>query len=185
MKIDFLIKTKWESNITRIKYANTLKKQLQSVSLNDRWKIIQFYVEQFSDVILPANLMMNWGDLQFVKEQGIEIGSLMILDSLPTTTKEEEQLDFALRNSAVTIREKLGNTPSAVSFTTKRNNSRIKNLIHRAGYKLGLAVGQKIYMHGKYGRYALPRIELFNESFLKTKLRINGTISRLRSLIGQ
>jgi peptidoglycan/xylan/chitin deacetylase (PgdA/CDA1 family) len=184
-KVEFSIKSKWENQRARLNYAKYLKKHIQSLSIKDRWQIIKFYISQFDDVALPEKFSMTWEELKAVKALGFEIGAHIIMDSFPATVFEESQLEFALRNSASTIREQLGNTPSAVSFSINRNNSKIKNLIHRTGYKLGLAVGQKIYIHGKYGRYTLPRIEIYNESFLKTRLRINGTFSRLRRLVWQ
>ncbi len=185
LKTDYKIKASWESPQARLKYAKQLKMHLQSVKANERWQIIDFYISQFSDVVIPNNILMNWEDIMFLKAQGMEIGVHVITESLPVSNKDDEQLDLILRNSAIRIKEETGNTPSSVSFSTKRNNSRIKNLIHRTGYKLGLAVGQNIYVKEKFGRYSLPRIEIFNESFLMTRLRMNGTIAKLRGLIGK
>ncbi len=50
---------------------------------------------------------------------------------------------------------------------------------------MGLAVDQALYNEDVHGRFAIPRIELYNESFFKTRLRIGGTISRIKRLAGR
>lgn len=51
----------------------------------------------------------------------------------------------------------------------------------KAGYRFGLAVGQKIYRPNQDSPFAIPRIELYNEPWWKTQMRMNGSLEKLKS----
>ena len=184
-KVKFRAISSWKNKEDRMKYGGYLKKHLQSLSGAQRDQVINFYFEQLNDQNVKLPKVMDWNALRKIKQQGIEIGTHITSFNFKNNLFDEQQLSKELRNTTLRIREELGNSPAAVSFVSQRNNSKIKNMIHLSGYKLGLAIGNKPYNAAKFGRYSLPRIEMFNENIFISRWRINGTISRLKSLFGQ
>jgi len=57
-------------------------------------------------------------------------------------------------------------------------------LSKKAGYKFGLAVKQKLFNPSTDNFFEIPRIELYNESWLKTRLRISNTLEHIKKAIG-
>ena len=51
------------------------------------------------------------------------------------------------------------------------------------GYKMGLAVKQMVYDPAQVDLFEIPRIELYNESWWKTRLRIDNTLERIKKII--
>ena len=181
----FQSKSSWESIQARIIYSKKLKRYLHTLSVERRSQLINFYYDQLYDSSVKMPHVLSWKDLLLVKNQGIEIGTHISTINKGGNIFDEKQLEKDLQYTTLRIREQLGNSPAAVSFDLLRNNSKIKNMIHLSGYKLGLAIGNRPYIRVKYGRYSLPRIEMFNENFLLSRLRINGTISALNRLFGK
>jgi hypothetical protein len=46
-------------------------------------------------------------------------------------------------------------------------------------------VNRRLYNNKKDDLFEIPRIELYSESWLKTKMRVNGTISFIENLLGR
>lgn len=183
--IDFDVASSWKNIAQRRKYGNELKYFLQWVPLDKRNKVIDFYSKQFDDVNDYKKLILSWEELLHVRNQGIVIGTHMSNNSQSKGVIENKQLEKELRESTLIMREKLGHSPAMVSFDAERNNSKVKNIIHIAGYKLGLAVGQNIYLPTRYGRYSVPRIKIKYQNFLLARLQINGIFSRAFSLFSK
>jgi hypothetical protein len=51
------------------------------------------------------------------------------------------------------------------------------------GYKVGLAVKQHIFDPCKEDVFEISRIELYNDPWWKTRLRITNTLERIKSLM--
>ena len=173
------IKTSWKTRESRIRYSKELIVILQSTKYNVRQLIFKHLIAGFNDVKFPADSVLSWEGLANLKSQDVEIGVHIVLQDSYSRANDDKELEKELQMNAVQFRKQLGNTPTSVSFNTERNSNRVKNVIHRTGYRLGLAKGQNIYVKSKFGRYSLPRIEIFNEPLFLCKMRINGTISWL------
>jgi hypothetical protein len=77
----------------------------------------------------------------------------------------------------------LGYFPLTISYPVGSYNNTTMLLSEKAGYKIGLAVNQKTYNPAVEGLFQIPRIELYNESWFKTKLRINNIYSRVSKVV--
>lgn len=177
--------TKWSSPEERMVYGGKLKQHLKRVSPEDRKAVLDFYAREFDDVKQEKQTMLSWEELKYLQSHNIVTGSHTVTHPPLATIVDEKELEREMIDSGMKIREHLGSFPGAISYPVGSYNSKVKNMAHRTGYKLGLAVDQKIYNEDKHGRFSVPRIELYNESFFKTRMRIKGTLSRLKSLAGR
>ena len=80
------------------------------------------------------------------------------------------------------IKEKTGITPKIISYPLGSYDERVKRISKETGYKAGLAVNKLMYDQTKHDLFEVPRIELYSESWLKTKLRVNGTESMFKQI---
>lgn len=62
-------------------------------------------------------------------------------------------------------------------------NETTKLLAKGAGYKFGLAVKQNIHNPAKEDLFEVSRIELYNEPWWKTKMRISNVLEIIKSII--
>ncbi|RZK01652.1 MAG: polysaccharide deacetylase family protein [Flavobacterium sp.] len=178
---DFAI-YEWRNSEERIQYAAKFKQYLKRVPNRKRVEIIEHFSCGFNDVALPENLMMTWDDLRRLKGKGIEIGSHSLSHPPLATIEDEDELHKEIKLSGEIIEEELGFFPTTISYPVGSYNEKVKSISHQSGYKIGLAVDQKIYDPGKQDIFQVPRIELYNESFLRTKLKISGIEGTLRSI---
>lgn len=138
--------------------------------------------ETLSDVTLPK-IMMDWQDLVLLKEAGHYIGSHTVSHCMLGTMTDETEIREELETSARQIREKLGHHPLTISYPVGSYNETTIRLSKEAGYAIGLAVKQKVYEPLRDSVFEIPRIELYNESWWKTKLRITHRLEKIKALI--
>ena len=93
-----------------------------------------------------------------------------------TTTRPRLELVHFCHQSCIFTRRSARGHRRSYNQTTKR-------LSREAGYQIGLAVKQQVYDPKKFDLFEIPRIELYNEPWLKTKLRIENVIGRVTQLI--
>jgi hypothetical protein len=96
---------------------------------------------------------------------------------------DESEIRRELIESAMTISDKLGHLPISISYPVGSYNPKVKQLSREAGYKIGLAVKQNIHNPQKEDIYEISRIELYNEPWWKTKLRITNRLEEIKALI--
>lgn len=166
----------------RLQYVRTLKPILKNVTHVHRGLLIGQIQNAFNDVIIP-NLMMSWQDVQQLQTAGFTIGSHTASHALLGTILDEETVFNELNNSAQTIQQHLGFFPATISYPVGSYNDVTIRLSQKVGYKYGLAVKQKRYFPEKDSVWEIPRIELYNESWPKTFLRIHNFIERLKTLV--
>ena len=128
--------------------------------------------------------MMNWKEVAELKQAGHYIGSHTVTHCMLGTMKNEVEVKSELQVSAQRIKEELGHLPLSISYPVGSYTQDTIRLSKEAGYKIGLAVKQDIYKPASDDIFEVPRIELYNESWFKTKLRINHTLENIKSLIG-
>lgn len=186
LNFDFLpaeLKTeKLESNEERIAYVSRLKPQLKKLSDQQRSEILERVTATYSDVELPQ-IMMNWDDLVQLKNEGHYIGSHTVTHAMLGTIADEKKIMDELVNSGKRIEEKMGYFPVTISYPVGSFNATVKDLAKTAGYKIGLAVKQNVYDPAKDDLFEISRIELYNEPWWKTKMRITNVLENLKSII--
>jgi peptidoglycan/xylan/chitin deacetylase (PgdA/CDA1 family) len=166
----------------RIGYVKKLKPFLKKLSHYDRNLVLERIVETYSDVELPK-LMMNWYDLKKLRESGHYIGSHTVTHCMLGTMNNEEEIKKELLESGNRIKEELGYFPITISYPVGSYNESTKKLANETGYKIGLAVKQNIYNPKKDDFFEVSRIELYNESWWKTRLRISNSLENIKTLI--
>ncbi len=172
-----------KSKEERIAYVFKLKPFLKKLSHGDRNKVLDKITQTYTDVELPQ-LMMNWNDLNELKNAGHYIGSHSVTHAMLGTMSDEKEIKNELELSGNKIKEHLGYFPQTISYPVGSFNEVTKRLAKDAGYKIGLAVKQKVYDPSKTDIFEIPRIELYNEPWWKTRLRITNTLENVKSLIG-
>lgn len=174
--------SKLNNSKERLHYVSILKPFLKKLDHNKREIVLNRISETYKDVSLPE-LMMNWEDLQQLKKSGYYIGSHTVTHCMLGTTDNEQQIMDELIISGKRIEEKLGYFPITISYPVGSYNQTTKKLSMEAGYKIGLAVKQNIYSPDKSDLFEVDRIELYNEPWLKTKLRISNRLENIKTLI--
>jgi peptidoglycan/xylan/chitin deacetylase (PgdA/CDA1 family) len=175
--------SKLRSAEERLAYAKKLKPYLKTIPHSDRTRVLEQINEICNDVELPK-LMMEWKDLEQLKSAGHYIGSHTVTHAMLGTMADEKEIRSELSDSGNKIKEHLGYFPNTISYPVGSFNETTKRLAKETGYHIGLAVKQEMYDPKKNDLFEVPRIELYNEAWWKTRLRITNTLENVKSLIG-
>ena len=166
----------------RMDYLRKLIPFLKTLPHQQRNIVIETVRTTFSDIDLPR-IMMNWRDLMELKNAGHYIGSHTVSHCMLGTMYDEGEIRNELILSAQAIEKNLGYFPKTISYPVGSYNDTTIRISKEAGYTIGLAVKQKLFDPDRESVFEIPRIELYNESWLKTKLRILNVIEPLKTLI--
>lgn len=176
-------KTKWINNEDRITYGKKFKQYLKGIPSTTRSAIIQNLLSNFDDTSSPTGQMLTWNDIKQIKSAGFDIGSHSVTHVTLATVEDDNELKYELLESKKQLKEKAGIDPTVFSYPCGSYNKRVKEFTKDAGYKAGLAVNRQLYNPAKNDLFEVPRIELYNESWIKSKSRINGTISFIEKIL--
>lgn len=175
----------WPNKKDKFTTAKNLKIVLKKTNIENRVRLLNEIVEQFSDVEYPKSPYLNWQDLRDLQNEGVIIGSHSANHELLDQIEDMNLLEYELKHSRNRIKEELGQFPETISYPNGNYNDTVQDFAKKVGYKFGLAVNQKKYDPSVDGLYEIPRIELFNEPLWKTKLRISGRIQSIKRIIGR
>jgi peptidoglycan/xylan/chitin deacetylase (PgdA/CDA1 family) len=186
MSFDFLpvelkikdIKTKKE----RIGYAKKLIPYIKKITSPQRKIIIDKIQEMYDDCELPK-LMMNWQDIIQLSNAGFNIGSHTVTHDMLGTIINSTTMQWEIEESKKIIQQHTGVMPDSISYPVNSYNSSTIGFSKAAGYKLGFAVKQKLYDTEMDNFFEIPRIELYNEPWWKTKMRLTNNLERIRQII--
>ena len=167
----------------RLEYVKRLKPFLKKIPHLERKKALEIIDLSFNDISLPR-IMMDWQDLLELKAQGHYIGSHSISHCLFGSMSDDSEVLNELLISGQTIERHLGHFPKTISYPVGSYNKKTIELSKKAGYTIGLAVDQRPYDPSKDSIFEIPRIELYNENWLKTRLRITTHLEKLKTFIG-
>ncbi|MES2761308.1 MAG: polysaccharide deacetylase family protein [Bacteroidota bacterium] len=170
------------SKDSKVGYVKKLKPVLKKLTHEQRNLILDKVAKIFNDVQLPK-LMMNWDDLKKLNELGHQVGSHTVSHCMLGTIGNDEEIRYELERSAMRIKEELGFFPKTVSYPVGSYDDATIRLSKEVGYKIGLAVKQDVYVPGNDTIFEVPRIELYNESWFKTRLRISHTLEKIKKVI--
>ncbi|UEG50559.1 polysaccharide deacetylase family protein [Ferruginibacter lapsinanis] len=166
----------------RIAYGSRLKPYLKKITHEKRGLVLDQIARSYNDIKVPE-LMMNWDDIKELSAAGHYIGSHTVTHCMLGTMSDETEIKHELLNSANRIQEKLGYFPLTISYPIGSYNDTTKRLSKELGYKIGLAVNQNIYDPAIEDLFEISRIELYNEPWWKTRLRISNALENIKSLI--
>jgi peptidoglycan/xylan/chitin deacetylase (PgdA/CDA1 family) len=179
---DSLKVTTLDTQTARIDYLNKLKPFAKTITHEQRLELLQAIQDKFTDVELPQ-LMMNWDEVRQLKNAGHYIGSHTVTHCMLGTMSNEDEILNELTASANRIKEELGYFPVSISYPVGSYNHTTVALSKKAGYTMGLAVKQTTFDPQLDDIFEIPRIELYNESWFKTKLRILNVLEKFKTLI--
>ncbi len=172
----------FSSNNNRLEFAKKLIPFLKTINHEDREDVLSSIQNCFNDVELPK-IMMNWDDIRSLKDNGHYIGSHTVNHPMLGTMNNLEKQKYELEQSAKRIKEELGYFPKTISYPVGSYNETTIKLSKETGYEIGLAVKQSVYHPEKDAVFEIPRIELYNESWWKTKMRISNSLEELKKAI--
>jgi peptidoglycan/xylan/chitin deacetylase (PgdA/CDA1 family) len=167
----------------RLEYIKKLKPFLKTLSHEQRDLVLKRITETYNDVNLPR-LMMDWQDLLKLYNSGHYIGSHTVSHYMLGSMSDEDQIRNELVLSAELIKQNLGYFPKSISYPIGSYNETTIRLSKEAGYSIGLAVKQQMYDPVKDSIFEIPRIELYNENWFKTKMRITNLLETIKKTIG-
>ncbi|MCW3071556.1 MAG: pda4E [Bacteroidetes bacterium] len=176
-----LSKTTWNNSKERIGYARKLSPFMKQLNNRERVLIYEQIQKEFNDVDDPHDMMMSWDNIREIGRNGCEIGSHSA--SHPLLAKKTNELEHELTASAEKIKTETGKFPLAISYPFGNYNDTVKTMSENAGYKTGLTVNYGTYNSDVHHLFEIPRIELYSESFFKSRLRIKGYIENTRKII--
>ncbi len=166
----------------RLQYFKKISKYLMHTSHELRNIVMMRIVLTYQDVEF-SKVMMNWDDIRQLKNAGHNIGSHTTSHCMLGTMTDEDEVRKELSRSGNAIKDNLGFFPKIISYPINSYNETTIRISKEVGYEAGLAVKQDVYEPGKDSIFEMPRIELYNESWLKTKLRISNRLEDIKSLI--
>jgi peptidoglycan/xylan/chitin deacetylase (PgdA/CDA1 family) len=175
---------KWNSKLARKLYAAKLKPILKKIEDKKREQVVLEIFQSLDDVTLPS-IMMNWDQIRDLKNKNHEIGSHTLSHKMLGKSSNKSDIYKELLESSIRIQKMLGTRPTSIAYPIGSYNKTTVELAKKAGYKRGFAVHQRPYRPEIDDVYAIPRIELYNESWFKTKLRMNGVLEILKKILNK
>lgn len=173
-------KTKWSNQVEKMNYCRKFKQYIKWIPSTNRELIITSLLDNFNDSGLPKDMMMSWDEIRQIEAAGFVIGSHSVSHNSLATIADLNIIRYELEESAKRIKEETGNGCEVISYPLGSYDDRVKKIAAETGYKAGLAVNYNKYDPQKQDMYEIPRIELYSESWLKTKLRLSGTFGYLK-----
>ncbi len=177
--------TRWNSKSERLKFGSSFKQFMKTISNEKRKLLLNHIIENFNDVKSPGGMMMNWSEIKTILSENVEVGSHTVNHPPLATLENENEIKSELIDSGERIKQMTGKFPDAISYPVGSYDKRVMRIANETGYRIGLAVNHKIYKPERDNLFEIPRLELYNESFLKTKLRATGFYSSVKNILGR
>lgn len=162
--------------------VKAVKPWMKTLSNSRRVNIMQSMLDQCADVPLPENKMMNWDDIRQMNGDGFIIGSHSHTHPMLASLSGEEEIIDELTVSYNKILGATGKAPLSISYPIGSFDERVKRISAETGYQFGLAVKQQFYQVSRDDHFEIPRVELYQEPWWKTRARISGIYSAAKRL---
>lgn len=95
------------------------------------------------DARVDPGRMMTWEQARRLAVDGFEVGSHGLTHA-PLTTVDDDQLAWELEGSRRAVAEGVGIACDLIAYPDSRSDARVEAATARAGYRLGLAAGQRV-----------------------------------------
>ena len=175
---------KWKDNeARRVYYKYYFRPILRSLKTQDVNRLLFKLSECFDDVKVPLDKMMNWDDIISLRKHGFTIGSHTKTHALLANEHDRAVIIKELYGSGEVIKHRLGEWPLAISYPANSYNDTVVEEAANCGYKLGLVVGQRFYDPSKDDIFRIPRMDLYEDNWIKTKFRITGILEAIKRFI--
>ena len=177
-----LRKFSWTNENQKIAYVKKLSPHLKKIINLERNSIYEQLLYQFNDTELPYGLIMSWNDVREIMHNGTEVGSHTVSHPLLSQTLYTSRIYTELENSAKVIEKETGKFPLSISYPFGDSDYRVIKSAKEIGYTIGLGVKAQSFNSHKNDVFNIPRIELYNENFYKSKLRMNGYLQKFKDI---
>ncbi len=154
-----------------IAFCLKFKQYIKKIPEEKRRILLQNLLRSFNDVTIPSDLMMSWKEVKQIINAGVEVGSHTVTHP-PLATLSKVDLDKELQESKAEFFNNTGINTRVISYPVGSYNQQVKEASLLAGYDFGLAVNHTIHDVNNGDAFEIPRIELYNEPFWKSWLRI-------------
>ncbi|CAN5555411.1 polysaccharide deacetylase family protein [soil metagenome] len=172
----------FQSTDERIRFAKKLKPYLKTVSNTIRKEVLAELLSKFNDVEHPKT-MMNWKEVNQLQSAGHLIGAHSVSHPLLASMKDEQEIQAEISGAAEKIKIETGIFPFGFAYPVGSYDERVKKITKAAGFKMGFAVDNRIADTSTDDPFALPRLELYQENWFKTRLRMAGSIEKMKSFL--
>lgn len=163
-------------NVTKV------KPWMKSLGNKERVQILNEILKQCSDVEIPGGKMMNWQDVKQLDTDGFIIGSHSHTHPMLGSLSDNDEIKAELDISFDKIKLHTGKGPLSISYPIGSFDERVKKIAKGCSYKYGLAVKQIFYQVDDKELFEVPRVELYQEPWWKTRIRINGLYSTVKKV---
>ena len=116
--------------------------KLFEVTVLERNQIIDALISSYS--IIPDYRMMNWDDLRYCAEQGIEIGSHTYNHESLSSIKDIRVLQHEIKSSMEEIEQKLGANVSILSLPNGQYNPEVIEFVKGLNIRFVLLVNDQV-----------------------------------------
>jgi peptidoglycan/xylan/chitin deacetylase (PgdA/CDA1 family) len=164
---------------TRQLTAAQFKRYLKACTAERRRELLTLVAEQTSDVAIPQ-VMMSWADARALHAAGFKIGSHTSTHEMLGSTADGALIDAELIKSAATIEREIGRRPVSIAYPVGSYSPLALSRTETAGYSLGFAVHQRFSVPSTESRFAIPRVELYQEPWLRAWLRTTSLSDHAR-----
>jgi peptidoglycan/xylan/chitin deacetylase (PgdA/CDA1 family) len=179
--VPFIVKG-FRSSAERIEYCRKLIPYLKVLSNEQRVSVISAITQTFDDVKIPE-FMMSWNDLKELNAKGHYIGSHTVTHGMLGRMSDENEIKAELLNSGNAIKKNIGYFPTTIAYPIGDYNANVIKLCKECGYEIGLATKQDVYDPLTDAIFEIPRIELPNEPWWKTLMRITNLLEDVKRTI--
>lgn len=176
-------KMHWSNTSEGKEWGKKVKPWMKTLPNAKRLWVMQEMDKQNREEQPIPPMMMNWEQVKQLQDAGFYIGSHSHTHPMLATLADEEEIMHELTISAARIKEKLGHTPLTISYPIGSWDERVTLASEKAGYRFGLAVEQRFYKPESDTLMSIPRVELYEESWWKARMRISGLYQTVKKLV--
>jgi peptidoglycan/xylan/chitin deacetylase (PgdA/CDA1 family) len=173
----------WATKEQGSEWGKKVKPWMKSLPNRERMLVMEQLSNQHTGTDIPDCMMMNWEEVKQLRSAGFYIGSHSKSHPMLASLSSEEEIRHELQSSAERLKDKMGQFPLTISYPIGSWDERVVRVSRECGYSFGLAVEQRFYKPESDSVYAIPRVELYNESWWKSRLRISGLYQTVKKLV--
>lgn len=180
---EFFQRMEWNNAEEAKDWGRKVKPWMKNLPNAQRLWVMEQLEQQNKGMGISRTMMMNWSEVKELQDAGFYIGSHSYSHPMLANLASEDEIFNELIISSERIQQQLGEKPLTISYPIGSWDTRVVNASVKAGYQFGLAVEQRFYKPGTDNLFTIPRVELYNESWWKSRLRISGLYQTVKKLV--
>ncbi len=173
----------WSNLEEGIEWAKKVKPWMKSLPNHNRLEVMEALMKQHHSKEFPRNMMMNWNQVRELQTAGFYVSSHSHTHPMLASLQDENEILEELQSSSNILEKQLGHRPLTISYPIGSFDDRVIKAAGLAGYKYGLAVEQRFYRTETDSVFAIPRVELYQEAWWKSRMRISGLYQTVKKLV--